>query len=476
MIPYHFSSSLKIMADYSIGLIPKDTLEIIPSYLDERKRDKPLCFEQLKVFRDITVKHENVFITGSAGQYMHFTRYAILSLYYTENDIYIYILSGTGKSMLLRRIITWLEQNYTELEFAITAPTGMAAYTISGTTIHSFAQMGINDESPERYIDRVTVNATLLKERWQNLKVLIIDEISMVDSHMFDKLDIIARRLRGNDTPWGGIQLIVAGDFFQLPPVKGRFAFESQSWSGSFDLLIELKYIHRQDDIDFIKMLAELRIGELTPQSIAYIRSLSRPLVLPDGVIPVHLRPTRKEVDSVNAFELTKLDTEPFTYKAYDTGPASVINSQCRYQERLELKEGARVVLLKNIDSMLVNGSTGTVISFSKDIGRPPTIKFDNGITTSIGRDSWESEGRTPVLKRSQIPLTLAWALTIHKCQGLTIDYAYIDAYRIFACGQLYVALSRVRCPNGLQVVNFVPSKCKVDSKVKKFYTTFNKK
>lgn len=433
---------------------------------------------------------------------------AILSLVLNEQkNVFFTGSAGSGKSHLLRNIIKALEEKYLDGSgsVAVTASTGVAAAQIGGSTLHSFAGMGISKLPVEQLVKKIRKNK-LAKERWKSTSVLVIDEISMVDAEFFDTLDAVARRIRRKTRlPFGGLQLVVTGDFFQLPPVSkndtARFCFEATAWSHMHHT-INLSKVFRQKDPEFAELLNEMRQGRLSAESIRKLKELRRPLCNDQGLEPTQLFPMRWQVDAANELRMRKLSGISYKYKALDGGEVdnmetrSKLLSGCIAPETLTLKKGAQVMLTKNINELigLVNGSVGEVIGFGEqhpDDSPPlPIVRFRlaDGQTRHLtcGYEKWtieelvpdEEEGgklkATVLASRTQIPLILAWALSIHKAQGQTLQLVKVDVGRVFEKGQAYVALSRATTMAGLQIINFDHKKVVAHEKVQHFYRTLS--
>ncbi|GMM34618.1 DNA helicase [Saccharomycopsis crataegensis] len=522
-----------------------------------------LSEEQNKILEIIKQGH-NVFYTGSAG---------------------------TGKSVLLRHAIKELRSIHGHGAVAVTASTGLAACNIGGTTLHSFSGIGLGEATAKQLIKKVKRSKKSC-ENWRRTKVLFIDEISMVDGRLLDKLSEIAKAVRKSQEPFGGIQVIFCGDFYQLPPVSKRtynmkgdtkeedanFAFTSESWKESIKVMVIMTKIFRQKgDLDFIDMLNEMRNGELSTKTIHNFLQLRRPLPTDDGIEPAELFATRYEVDRANNRRLSVLPGEEYVFNSIDGG--SMVNGDSREAllnnflapKQLILKAGAQVMMIKNMDETLVNGSLGKVIDFvdpdtyffykkvvEDDVSddekfeaavkrrtekptkftekhrpklletmeeeatkheldesvfdffkvmkedenidpilkanidrkknlinklydaskkrRYPLVRFlvNDGNTRDVlvNPETWdiEDENEQPLVSRTQIPLMLAWSISIHKSQGQTLSKAKVDLRKVFEKGQAYVALSRVTARKGLQVLNFVPTKVMTHLSVKEFY------
>lgn len=446
--------------------------------------------------------------------------------------------AGTGKSVLLREIIAALKKKFIrESErVAVTASTGLAACNIGGVTLHSFSGIGLGNQPTEELVKRIKRNQKN-KHRWMRVKVLVIDEVSMIDGDLFDKLESIARSLRNNGRPFGGIQLIITGDFFQLPPVPeknkiAKFAFDANTWNTVIEHTIGLTHIFRQKDPVFAGMLNEMREGRLSPSSIEAFRKLNRPLDADSGLEATELFPLRQQVEEANRRRMVILHGDVRTYEAKDGGTMTDkaqrdrLLQNCMAPEAIQLKKGAQVMLIKNMDETLVNGSLGRVIGFMNeamfdsyqhneeqylgtaavDTDDPeermlleqkrrakitdllnagsqlyPVVRFTlpDGTMRDLlcQRESWKNElpNGEVVASRSQVPLILAWALSIHKAQGQTLERVKVDLGKVFEKGQAYVALSRATSMAGLQVLNFDPRKVVAHDKVRAFYESLSK-
>ena len=372
-----------------------------------------------------------------------------------------------------------------------TASTGLAAVNISGQTLHSFAGVGLGEGDASDLLRRVMV-AQHARRRWQTCQILVIDEVSMIDRVLFDKLEYIARSIRKNPLPFGGIQLILTGDFLQLPPVKGRgFAFESRSWSECVPVVIELQSVFRQkNDSSLVGILNQFRRGVVDRAAAAAMQAcINRSFDTSDGIEATELYAMKAQVSSENDERLAKLDTAEVEYAALDKGNATYLEQltrSCNAVERLLLKEGAQVMLIKNLTSALVNGSRGVVVSFDvqdanemqsehrrvSPSGRWPRVKFTNGSEMTLLPERWDVEvSQKSVASRTQVPLMLAWSLTVHKCQGMTLDRVRLHLGSIFEYGQAYVALSRIRSLDSLSIKDKFPQHViKAHPKALQFY------
>ncbi|THH32533.1 hypothetical protein EUX98_g1662 [Antrodiella citrinella] len=416
--------------------------------------------------------------------------------------------AGTGKSVLLREIIKSLRKSHSKSldAIAITASTGIAACNIGGVTVHSFSGIGLGIEDAEHLASKIRKNKKAMA-RWLRTKVLIIDEVSMVDGNLFDKLARIGSILRERTEPFGGIQLVVTGDFFQLPPVvKGGsqtvFAFEADLWRATVKKTFNLTKVFRQADPEFVDMLNEMRFGTLTQKSINKFRSLAREVRYDDGVAATELFPRREDVEVSNRSRMTNIDAEERIYRASEGGTlvgteqGAKLLANFMVPSTLSLKVGAQVMLVKNMDETLVNGSMGTIVEFADPatyaannedefIEKPtatgekkiphvgvgskwPVVEFLNRRRLLVQPEVWKVElpnGEIQV-SRTQLPLILSWAMSIHKSQGQTLERVKVDLAKVFEKGQAYVALSRATSLEGLQILHFDPKKVQAHPKV----------
>ncbi|OLN81460.1 ATP-dependent DNA helicase PIF1 [Colletotrichum chlorophyti] len=435
--------------------------------------------------------------------------------------------AGTGKSVLMRSIITELRKKWSRdpTRLAVTASTGLAACNIGGQTLHSFAGIGLGKDDVQTLVKRIRRNPKA-KNNWLKTKTLIIDEVSMVDGELFDKLSQIGRTIRNNGKPWGGIQLVITGDFFQLPPVPdgdksrdAKFAFEAATWNTAIDHTIGLTQVFRQRDPVFANMLNEMRLGKISDESVRIFKTLERNIVSDDGLEVTELFPTRGEVERANLTRLRNLPGAPKRFDAGDSGnPADrdKLLQNMMAPKSIELKVGAQVMLIKNMDDTLVNGSLGKVTKFMSessfeawlpdsktgyvsDDGGDPTIRKIKAFSREVEEaakgtteypvvefaavdgtsrtilcvpEDWKVESPTGevLASRCQLPLILAWALSIHKAQGQTLERVKVDLGKVFEKGQAYVALSRATTQHGLQVLRFQKSKVMAHPRVIGFY------
>jgi ATP-dependent DNA helicase PIF1 len=505
-------------------------------------------------------------------------------------NVFITGPGGVGKSAVLKEIVARLKAKGKKV--AVVAPTGVAALNVKGKTIHSWAGVGIGNKPAADYVAthvsrrgkrpiKPYENDDVVS-RFVNTDTLIIDEVSMVSASLFGKIDVMGRELRlprhlptyglrdyvlqrissADSKPFGGMQLVVVGDFYQLPPVDGcndrdtpkcwscgcdgsvvdederlykctscskefcgtvRYAFESDPegrnrWDETGFVVCELTKVHRQKNVEFVAMLHRLRSGEMTPSDIAALSSLSRPLLAtPEGVVPTKLLPTNEEVNGVNSVNYARCGGPEHAYAMHTACEGrygekllerNIRNSP--FDQRVRLKTNTQVMLRYNLstDMGLCNGTRGIVKGFVdvadpeavKELGRSGVSTFGLGAATLMAHRfgtvlpvvsfviADESEpfvtvvgpqqvsgddtygGNRSSFEITQIPLTHAWAITIHKSQGMTLTYVRMDLSRCFEKGQGYTALSRAADPAGLQVEGFEPHRIFCDPAVVAFY------
>lgn len=378
--------------------------------------------------------------------------------------------AGSGKSFLIQKFI----EDAKGKGIAITAATGLAASLIGGTTCHYWAGIGLGLGDVKQLIKKI--KRSKAQENWRRTHTLIIDEISMIPATLFDKLDVIGQAIRGSKLPFGGIQLILVGDFLQLPPITKDhqiFCFESEAWKKADIQTIFLRKIFRQNDDKFVEALGEIRKAAVLSQETKdlLVRCSENKLETQDGIVPTRLFCKRVDVADFNKKELAKLPEQPSQkYKSKDFGPDALID-KFRYPSEIELRVGAQVLHLRN-DRLrdLVNGSRGIVLYF--DETGLPVVRFENKSVLKIAREEETIEEHERVIaSRRQLPLCLAWCFTIHRCQGMTLQRVVVDLTGTFECGQAYVALSRVQSADGLQIIGLKPEMIRAHDSAIMFYS-----
>lgn len=385
--------------------------------------------------------------------------------------------AGTGKSFLLKQIIQLLPAIVT----FVTALSGKAAVPIGGTTLHSMAGIGLGNGTKEQLAARITPRG---RRNWMECRTLIIDEVSMLSDGLFEKLEFIARVIRKNNAPFGGIQLVLVGDFFQIPPVDKkvyhtdsdiRMVFESPLWKRCVTRTVELEQIFRQTEPELVDLITNLRFNRITPEVTALMNKLRRELPeYKDGIQATRLYSSNKAVDTGNIRELKRLPGEMREFKAMDTGREPWVNLMSEYSPGLTnlfLKVGAQVIMLCNRGE-LVNGSQGVVTGFHPASGVPIVLFIGQVGPQPVEPNTWDLEDRSGkvLASRYQIPLKLAWCLTIHKSQGMTIERLVVKIDDAFEYGMSYTAMSRATSIANLQVSAWKPDTFKVKPEVLKFY------
>lgn len=371
--------------------------------------------------------------------------------------------------------------------------TGAAAILINGKTLHSYLGLGLGEESSEELVSKIRL-ISRVNSRWKKLDILIIDEISMMSPTLLEKIDSIARTIRKSNEPMGGIQTILSGDFFQLPPVSPRqslsFCFESRRWSDIVPECIELTEIVRQSDPVFQRCLSFIRRGQCPQEVIDILESRRIPYVVDaTGIEPTKLFTRNIDTETINMNRIARLEEpikifkaitstssgNPFFFKKSDaiiSRLSALLDKNVSCNTTLSLCLHAQVILLKNVDfdRHLVNGSRGVIIGFDDDL---PIVKFLNGAIETIDYQTWSirDDDSGIQMTRKQLPLKLGYALTAHRSQGSSLDLVEVDIGKtIFEAGQAYVALSRVRSLDGLYIIDFEPSSVRAHPKVVAFY------
>jgi ATP-dependent DNA helicase PIF1 len=454
-----------------------------------------------------------------------------LDLIKLGKNIFLTGVAGTGKSLVLKLALKFLKDTYKPNEYVALGSTGPVAIALEGQTIHSFAGIGI----PQFKDDFGKV--VKKKKAWKDLKVMILDETSVISGEFFDLLSEAVAELRGRSgEPFGGIQLVLCGDFLQLSPIspksrdveqmiaalqsKGEskesaeeslflnrgFCFQAYQWHLADFTVIQLDQVYRQQNSDFVRVLQSLRTGNVGRAEIEFLRQCQRPLPPNEfGIRPTILHSMNMDVTRENLAELGQLPGVPVVYDALDTVEkergagkwaedqlkASSFFKNCIAESELQLKLGAQVMLIKNeMDGRnnlrRANGSRGKVIGFRKAPSKTdapllpgvmeyPLVQFADGAKKLILPTTFQARMvGMGCCTRVAVPLKLAYAITTHKSQGLTLDYVVADVGSVFAEGQAYVALSRASDINGLELRNFSPNRVRCNPLASEFYRNPN--
>lgn len=362
---------------------------------------------------------------------------------------------GAGKSWLLRKFVL---QARRDRKVAVTASTGIAGTHIGGMTLHSWAGLGVRDSYGKKEIADIAGKAWVAN-RVKSADILVIDEVSMLHVDTFSAADAVCRRVRKNALPFGGMQVVLCGDFFQLPPVSrdgaADFIYGSESWTNLDLAVLYLSTQFRQTDDALLGLLTSMRGGEVTEEHGELLQSRMNAEFDKD-VIPTRLHTHNVNVDRVNDVELAKLQGEAKQYVMTTNGNAKlveILQSSCLAPQTLTLKIGAHVMFVKNnaIEGY-VNGTLGTVIGFDGD---KPRVRTDRGVEILVTPQTWATEdaGGAKIAGVTQLPLRLAWAISVHKSQGMSLKAAEMDLSRAFVEGLGYVALSRVTTLEGIRLL-----------------------
>ena len=419
---------------------------------------------------------------------------------------------GTGKTELIKRLVA--RGTAAGKVVQVCAMTGTAALLLNcgAKTVHSWAGIGLG-EQPIHEIELKVMNNKHTVKRWRQTDVLIIDEISMMSDKIFDLLNELGQRTRKQyNKPFGGLQIVASGDFYQLPPVDKRpngaaqddglcttpFCFKSQYWAQTFTSTVQLCKMFRQTDPVYADILNKLRVGKLTRKGLAVLQSRIG-LVPPPGFKPTKMFPVRRDVDALNRQEYAALPGPEHVYTLSRPGAdtlslsktdkvaaatTSVSKKAFEYEtltnsllvdKQLRLKVGTQVMCVANLDDDIVNGSQGVVVGFHTAPQHLPIVQFNSGIKRVMEYNVWQSDSLKSVAV-AQLPLIYAWGITIHKAQGTSLEMAEIDAGSgIFECGQTYVALSRVKSLAGLYLTALDCEKIETNREAEAFYNSLAK-
>jgi hypothetical protein len=398
------------------------------------------------------------------------TQKEALAILKMGHNVYITGSAGSGKTYLLNQYIKYLKDN--GVDIGVTASTGLAATHMGGQTIHAWTGMGIRNELSEMDLEDLESRSYLWK-RMESVKVLIIDEVSMLHHFRLDLIDQVLRHFKRNDLPFGGVQVVLCGDFFQLPPVTRfgepatKFAYESEAWKNLDLQICYLEEQHRQKDQDFICLLNEIRNNEVSEKTYECLMSRKNSK-LDVSIEPTRLHTHNADVDVINDGELKKINTPQVEYIAEGIGPeklVELIKKSCLAPSTLKLRVGAKVIFVKNnMEAGYVNGTLGIVTRC--DISGP-VVRTIKGDEIKVEQAAWviEENGKIKASIK-QFPLRLAWAITVHKSQGMSLDAVEVDLSRSFEKGMGYVALSRVRSLEGLRLLGINENALQVHDEV----------
>ena len=393
-----------------------------------------------------------------------------LEILKTGGSVFLTGEPGSGKTYVINKYIAYLEAS--KLKVAVTASTGIAATHIGGMTIHSWSGIGARDTLSAYDLEHIASQKKTI-DRVGKAHVLIIDEISMLDARVIDMVNAVCKAVRKNTQPFGGLQVIFVGDFFQLPPITKQgeqmyYAFESRSWAEARPMVCYLSDQFRQEDEMLLSLLQSIRKNDIEEDHYTLLKDQES--IAFENIEPTRLFTHNVDVDAVNATKLRSLPgmVRKFTMEGRGSKPVLLsLTKSCLSPELLELKEDAMVMCTKNnFEAGYVNGTLGRVTGFDMD-GGYPIIETADKRRITIKPTTWSVSEENKVLAEiEQVPLRLAWAITIHKSQGMSLDAAEIDLSKAFVYGQGYVALSRVRTLAGLKMLGMNPNALNVDPKV----------
>lgn len=396
-----------------------------------------------------------------------------LSILKSGANVFLTGSAGTGKTYVLNQYIQYLKAR--KVPVAITASTGIAATHMNGMTIHSWAGIGIKQSLTNRDL-KLMEGKKYLKDKLEAAKVLIIDEISMLHKQQLMMVDLVLRTFKNSNSAFGGVQVVFAGDFFQLPPIgnqgelpRDKFAFMADCWVHAKVQVCYLTEQYRQSNNALTEVLNEIRAGAISPSSLTHLELAKANAIKTDAP---KLFTHNVDVEKINTEELLKLKGELKTYRATTKGNEKLVDTlknAVLANETLSLKKDAQVMFVRNNpETGVVNGSLGVVESFTDE--DTPVVRLKSGQRILVEPETWsvnDDKGKA-LAEFTQLPLRLAWAITIHKSQGMTLDEAQIDLAKTFESGQGYVALSRLKDLSGLKLLGFNTVALQVDELAKK--------
>lgn len=398
------------------------------------------------------------------------TQEKALLLLKSGRNIFLTGSAGTGKTYVINQFVQHLKDS--KVKVAITASTGIAATHIKGSTIHSWSGIGIKQVLSTKDLTNIK-KKKYLTDQFKKVKVLIIDEISMLHREQLDSIHQILSFCLGNPQAFGGIQVVLCGDFFQLPPIgkygersSDKFAFMANSWQHADFKICYLTEQYRQQKNALSSILDEIRASQISDRSINLLRKASK-TVFSEGTFPTKLYTHNEDVDFINNTHLADIPGMSKIFKAKTSGDKSILEALKKSvitPDAMPLKIGAKVMFVKNNpEKGYINGTLGEVVDYSDD--SYPLVKTNEGNIIEATREEWSVNDETDkaLATYKQVPLRLAWAITVHKSQGMTLDAAELDLGRTFERGQGYVALSRLRDIKFLKLLNFNPLSLEVD-------------
>ncbi len=390
------------------------------------------------------------------------------------HNVYLTGSAGSGKTYILNQYIDYLKKH--DVPTAITASTGIAATHINGMTIHSWSGLGIRDNITDSDIDEME-SRKYLWDRFQNTKVLIIDEVSMLHHFRLDLVERVIKAMKRNSLPFGGMQVILCGDFFQLPPIsragepEAHFVYKSQAWE---DMNLKICYLHeqhRQTDDELLQVLNDIRTDNVSEKTLGYLRTCYKKAPQPSNIETTKLYTHNMDVDTINNRELDQITGDTRKFEMTTRGNPNLVmalKKSCLAPEVLYLKKGSLVMFVKNnYEAGYVNGTLGKIVDFNP---AGPVVQTKKGVRIVASPMPWaiEEDGKLKA-EISQVPLRLAWAITVHKSQGMSLDAVEVDLSKSFEKGMGYVALSRVRTLKGLTLLGLNNTALQVDDKVLQF-------
>jgi ATP-dependent exoDNAse (exonuclease V) alpha subunit len=449
---------------------------------------KPTATTQPKEIESTnTIEQKEIESTNTelSDEQLEFVRMAI-----TGENIFLTSSAGFGKSFCISEAVQQLRKRFDTnpdlpSRIAITASTGKAASLIGGRTIHSYLGIGLAKQSADELYDRL-VTTRRLKSKYhelKNVKTIIIDEISMVNDILLNKISCYLELIKKVNKPFGGVQMIFVGDLHQLAPVEGKYFIEAVSYKNALPIVIKLTKCFRQDDPVFQQILSEARIGQLTKESFDIL--LQQNDINHDkfpGMKPTRICSTNREVDAINQKELNKLTTEKKTYRIIPIATnMRKIEAAAKLEgivEQVELAIDAQIIITTNVSMgggrVIANGTQGTIISMYEDHINARLIGWSSDVKIGFQKlldPECIDEDSNPIYLFEYLPVRLGWGSTIHKSQGATYNLLDIDMSKIFAAGQGYVAISRVRSLDGLKLTGLKRNAFIADKRIIEFYS-----